>query len=190
MISNQRQYKITRRQLERLRQAVADFDMDAATQQLGSDVLATAELQALRSEEEVLLSEISEYEALRSGAITEFAVSSLDELPHMLIRARIAQHLSQRELAKRIGLKEQQIQRYEATEYSSASLRRLLEIAAALRLSVSQTAQPASRPESEVPPKSDELDWSKFPVREMYRRHWLRDSATRSMQRCGNQTHS
>jgi transcriptional regulator with XRE-family HTH domain len=49
-----------------------------------------------------------------------------------LIRARISAGLSQRELAARLGLKEQQIQRYEATNYETASLRRVLEIAAAL----------------------------------------------------------
>ena len=148
MISNERQYGITKRQLERLRQAVAEFDLKAAAEQIGSDRLATAALQALRSEEEVLLSQLSEYESLRSGAITDFAVSSLDELPRMLIRARIAQHLTQRQLAERVGVKEQQVQRYEATEYSSASLRRVLEIAAALKLSFRQTTQLVRGPSS------------------------------------------
>ncbi len=42
------------------------------------------------------------------------------------------QELSQRQLADRLGLKEQQIQRYEATQYASASLSRLREVAAEL----------------------------------------------------------
>ena len=94
MISNERQYRITKGQLERLRQAVAEFDLNATAERIGSDRLASAALQARRSEEEVLFSQLSEYECLRSGAITDFAVSSLDELPRMLIRARIAQHLT------------------------------------------------------------------------------------------------
>jgi HTH-type transcriptional regulator/antitoxin HigA len=65
---------------------------------------------------------------------------SLDELPNVLIRARIARGLSQRELADALGLKEQQIQRYEAEQYASAALRRLIDIANALNLSISEVA--------------------------------------------------
>ncbi len=36
--------------------------------------------------------------------------------------ARIARNLTQKELARKLGLKEQQIQRYEADRYSSISL--------------------------------------------------------------------
>ena len=50
------------------------------------------------------------------------------DLPSILIKARIAQGLSQKELADRIGLKEQQIQRYEATDYASANLARIKEV--------------------------------------------------------------
>src|SRR6266568_2484196 len=42
------------------------------------------------------------------------------------------------ELAERLGLKEQQIQRYEATEYASASFERLKEIIAALGIKVQE----------------------------------------------------
>ena len=44
--------------------------------------------------------------------------------------------LSQKELAKRLGIKEQQLQRYEATEYAPASLRRVIEVTKALGLKV------------------------------------------------------
>jgi transcriptional regulator with XRE-family HTH domain len=53
-------------------------------------------------------------------------------LPRTLIQARIAAGLSQKELARRLGLKEQQIQRYEATDYASAKLSRLRAVMHAL----------------------------------------------------------
>ena len=59
-------------------------------------------------------------------------LAAVDELPTVLIKARISQGLSQKDLAERIGLKEQQIQRYEATDYASASLSRIKEVANAL----------------------------------------------------------
>ena len=49
--------------------------------------------------------------------------------------------LSQKDLAEKLGLKEQQIQRYEATDYESASLSRLLEISDALGLKFTQKVE-------------------------------------------------
>jgi HTH-type transcriptional regulator/antitoxin HigA len=46
----------------------------------------------------------------------------LEELPKTLIQARSAAGLSQEDLAATLGLKPQQIQCYEATDYQSASL--------------------------------------------------------------------
>jgi len=173
MITNEREYRITRRQLAKLRQAIREFDPAAVEERVGSAALASAEVQALKSEEEALSGQLREYEALRSGAIRKLEASSLAELPRMLIQARIAQRLSQRELAELTGLKEQQIQRYEADEYRSASLRRLREIAEALKLQITEVAEIAPATLAIQTPKSVELEWDKFPVREMYRRGWF-----------------
>ena len=63
-------------------------------------------------------------------------MASFDELANGLIKARIAAGLSQRALAQRLNLKEQQIQRYEAERYATASYRRLCEVAHALGIQV------------------------------------------------------
>ena len=62
----------------------------------------------------------------------------IDDLPVGLIRARIALRLTQKQLAERVGLKEQQIQRYEETDYVSASFSRLQEIIKALGLDIEE----------------------------------------------------
>jgi HTH-type transcriptional regulator / antitoxin HigA len=49
--------------------------------------------------------------------------------------------LTQEDLAARLGLKPEQIQRYEATDYQTASLARLLEIARVLNLRVRERAE-------------------------------------------------
>ena len=54
MITNERQYRITKSQLNHLKQAVANFDLEEKTQQAGSEILAVAELEALKSEVGVL----------------------------------------------------------------------------------------------------------------------------------------
>ncbi|MFQ5652267.1 MAG: helix-turn-helix transcriptional regulator [bacterium] len=54
----------------------------------------------------------------------------------MLIQARIARGLTQKELAQKLGLKEQQIQRYEANDYAKASLARLNQIIDVLKVKI------------------------------------------------------
>jgi len=175
MITNERQYRITRKQLSKLSEIVRTFDVKAATKQSGSKALALAELDALKSEVEVLSSQLCEYENLKFGVVNVLTAKSLDELPRILVQARIARNLTQGQLAKLLNLKEQQIQRDESEMYASASLRRIAEVAEALQLSISEVAE-FKQASSEGPPaKLKEIDWSRFPVDEMYRRHWFED---------------
>ena len=78
---------------------------------------------------------------LRSGATTSFEADSLGDLSTLLVRARVARGSSQRQLAAELGIAEQQIQRYEANGYATASLARLCEIAKALGLHVRATGE-------------------------------------------------
>ena len=59
-------------------------------------------------------------------------LQKLEQLPDMLVEQRELLGLTQRQLAERLGMKEQQIQRYESSRYQAASLRRLIEVAQAL----------------------------------------------------------
>ncbi len=52
----------------------------------------------------------------------------------MLIKKRRLNGWTQEQLAEKLGIKEQQVQRYESTKYQSASLRRLIEIAKILEI--------------------------------------------------------
>jgi len=173
MITNERQYRITRAQLEKFRKAIDDFDIQAVIKQTKSKVLAKAELDALRSEYENLSMQLHEYEALKSGTVEILKASNLEELPKILIRARIAKGLSQRQLAEAIGLKEQQIQRYEAEEYASANLHRLVEVAHALGLSISEVAKLRAEPQRPLSVDENDLAWDRFPIKEMFRRKWF-----------------
>ncbi|MEA1927119.1 MAG: helix-turn-helix transcriptional regulator [Candidatus Auribacterota bacterium] len=137
MITNDRQYKISRTQLKKLDNAVEAFDMEESENRIKSPILAKAEVDALMSEVGNLESQVREYENLKSGLVTEFRADSMEELPTVLIKARIANGMSQRNLAEAIGIKEQQIQRYESDNYASASLHRLTEVADALSLNIS-----------------------------------------------------
>jgi transcriptional regulator with XRE-family HTH domain len=131
MIKNERQYRITKAQAEKFEQSLAQLmaspqaaDMHPIERQLHQD--------AVRSQLDELRMQLSQYEALRSGKESVLHVTSFIALPRTLIQARIAAGFSQKELAERLGLKEQQIQQYEATEYASASMSRVQEVIDAL----------------------------------------------------------
>jgi len=132
MISNERQYRITKGEAEKfsraLQEAVRRSDIDS--------LLQTLEHDALRSQLHDLEQELREYEMLRSGEESVLKLESFAELPRALIKARVASGLTQKDLADRLGLKEQQIQRYEATDYTAASVRRLKQVIEALGIRV------------------------------------------------------
>lgn len=131
MITNERQYKITRSEADRFRKAITELTQGP----MRADVhprLLQAEREAMESQLADLQAELAEYDRLKSADLSMISINSFDELADGLIQARIASGLSQRALADRLGLKEQQIQRYEAERYASASYQRLQEIASAL----------------------------------------------------------
>ena len=134
MIKNERQYRITKAQAARFRQALQTLH-DRPDDDL-HPVLRAAQEAAIRSQLADLEAEIADYDALTSGRPVRLELDSFAELPETLIRARIALGLTQRQLADRLGLKEQQIQRYEATNYASASLARVNQVIEALGIDV------------------------------------------------------
>src|SRR5688572_11270393 len=131
MIKNERQYRITKSQADQFERNLAEMRRAPADDTQPDPIIRQAMEDAMESQLSTLRRELGEYEALRSGEGTVLELTSLEELPRALIRARIASGLSQKQLAERLGLKEQQIQRYEATEYAAASLDRLREISQA-----------------------------------------------------------
>ena len=135
MITNDVQYRTAKAQVDRLQRLLAELDERPLAPDNG-ELRRKLEINAVESQVEELRSELDEYDALRSGEAAVGHLATLDDLSRLLVRARIAAGMSQRALAERMGLKEQQIQRYESSDYSSASLARLREVANALDFQV------------------------------------------------------
>lgn len=83
-----------------------------------------------------LREQVGAYENLHIGKSKELVLTAVEDLPQTLIRARIASGMTQEGLANRLGVKTQQVQRYEATEYESASFSRIRNVIEALGLSM------------------------------------------------------
>jgi DNA-binding Xre family transcriptional regulator len=133
MIANERQYRITNAAAREFEEALARLETVEAHR---PPDLRRVMREAMESQLDELREEIAEYEALRSGKVGVLELTSLAELPDALIRARIAVGLTQKKLAERLGLKEQQIQRYEATQYAGVSLDRIQAVAEALGVEI------------------------------------------------------
>lgn len=138
MITNEVQYRATKAHLERFEEAARNLE---AQLEATPSKLARLELDAVRAQAGDLRAELDEYERLRSGTVSSFEGSSLADLATLLVKARIARGWTQRRLAEALGVAEQQVQRYEATGYRSASLARICDVAAALDVQVTERAE-------------------------------------------------
>lgn len=143
MIKNEREYRITKAHLAGFEGGLIANDkrkfpanVDPGMKKLMHDAIA--------SEIDVLRAQVDHYERLRDGHITSREITSLHELPVALIEARIAARLSQRQLAERVGVAEQQVQRWEANEYSGVGLDRLQAVADALGVQIHGTSRYSS----------------------------------------------
>lgn len=132
MIKNERQYRITKTQVSRFQESLDSLQHRSNEAERVHPRIAQVQRDAVQSQLADLEHELREYESLKRGGFQLAELDHIAELPTLLIKARIAQGLSQRDLAERLGVKEQQIQRYEATDYVSASLGRIQEVASAL----------------------------------------------------------
>jgi transcriptional regulator with XRE-family HTH domain len=88
---------------------------------------------------------MDEYQSIRDGSQNRFRLDSLDDLSDALVKARIARGLTQRDLAERLGVTEQMVQRDEAGRYAYASLSRVADVADALGFAFRGCFEPAEQ---------------------------------------------
>lgn len=136
MIQNEHQYKVTQNKLKDLEQVLAELLQI-------KDALHHRQFSSRKNGLQIVIDslreEIEEYDALKQQQ-TPIKIASIQELPIALIRARIAMGMTQKELAEKMGVKEQQVQRDEANQYSSAGFQRIKAVAAALNINIQETS--------------------------------------------------
>ncbi len=133
MITNERQYQISKAQVAKFRAAIDAPDGKTRTLHPRAQ---KALREAAQSQLGDLLAGVAEYVQLRDGQLTAITAESIADLAPALIRARIMRKWTQKELADKLALAEQQVQRYEATQYKGVSVERLQAVADALKLRV------------------------------------------------------
>jgi HTH-type transcriptional regulator / antitoxin HipB len=137
VILNERQYRTSQKKLRDAEQRIRELTSGSGDLLVDDRRAAITSLTVFSAQ---VRKEIAEFEALRSGAMPVLPITDLRELPLTLIRARIAQQMTQAQLAERLGMKEQQLQRYEMSRYGGARLERLREIAETLGVRIEGSA--------------------------------------------------
>src|SRR5438128_1836121 len=125
MIRNEAEYQEASARLADERSRIADHRARLKKAGLGADEIKRV-IDPLESFHLQLKEEVESYERLKRGEFDE--LDNLRGLGHLLISLRIAQGISQRELAKRLNVHESQVSRDERNEYFGITPERAVKI--------------------------------------------------------------
>ena len=130
MIKNEKQYKITKKLLldwEENRRLLRTKHSEV------SEWIHKEQLHSVNEEIRQLKRQLKEYEEIKTGKRKLSDLELVETVPELLVKWRIACNLTQKQLAKQLGMHENQLQRYENTNYAGASLATVLQVAKVLR---------------------------------------------------------
>jgi HTH-type transcriptional regulator / antitoxin HipB len=114
MIQNEHQYKVTKGEIDKLQQVI-----DKLLEQPNIPPSQLAGMQnSFQTQIDRMQIEIQAYDDLKAGKV-EITMGAIEDLPKVLIQKRIGLGMTQKELAAKLGIKEQMIQMYEASGYES-----------------------------------------------------------------------
>jgi HTH-type transcriptional regulator / antitoxin HigA len=173
MITNEKQYKSAISAVRMLEDAIAQFDILKSIQSGVDPVIAKAQITSYELKLSDLVEQVKIFDKKRVGIDSNFPFSSISELGEHLIGCRVARGWTQRQLADVLGVKEQQVQRYERDRYATISLSRLSTVSEALGIKVSGLLEAGPNEGIVVNDFDDAIDPSLYPISEMNARGWL-----------------
>jgi ribosome-binding protein aMBF1 (putative translation factor) len=131
MIRNETEYQEASERLAQERQRLVEHKARLKTAGLTEEEIKRV-IDPFESFHLQLKEEVESYEKLKRGEFDE--LDNLRGLGHLLISIRIAQGLSQRDLAKRLNVHESQVSRDERNEYFGITLERAIRLLDALNV--------------------------------------------------------
>lgn len=173
MITNERQYKSTISAIRMLEDSIAQFDILKSIQSGVDPVIAKAQITSYESKLRDLVEQVKIFDKKRVGIDSNFPFSSIGELGEHLIGCRVARGWTQRQLADVLGVKEQQIQRYERDRYATISLSRLSTVSEALGIKVSGLLEAGPNEDGAASDFDEAIEPSLYPISEMNSRGWF-----------------
>ncbi len=149
MIRNEGEYQEAIRRIEEERQRLAGYVRDWTAKGYGADEIAALR-ESLESFHLQLVEEVESYERLKRGQFDEF--ENLSGMGQLFIGVRIARGMTQRQLAKKLGVDESMVSRDERNEYHGITIERAKKVLDALgvRLVTRVEVEPIPAPEQEA----------------------------------------
>lgn len=132
MIKNEKQYKISRKKLLTLQEEITHLQTPVHSLSPAKQLI----LASMIDMKALLEKDIAAYENLISHNISILTSRNIADLPNLIIEYKIASGMTQKEFSEKIGMKEQQLQRYEAEGFSSISFKNLLRIIETIGLDI------------------------------------------------------
>ena len=139
----------TDRQAREIEAEIADLDTALSSEQTLKAIVSGLPREvvegvrrSLATERRELSAALAAYEEAKRGHAAQLKKQADGDPGALLIAARIIRRLSQKDLARKLGLQEQQIQRYEAERYESISLARYRKVAHVLGVRLSGDIEP------------------------------------------------
>ncbi|HNG80445.1 MAG TPA: XRE family transcriptional regulator [Burkholderiaceae bacterium] len=172
LVSNERQARDLESELEKITQALS------SEQTLKSiiDGLPKVAIEGIRrslvTEKEELSGRLAAFRAALAGDAEPMRRQVGSDLGDLLIVARLALNWKQKDLARRIGLPEQAIQRWEAERYRNINLANFIKVARALSVDFSAEFQSSRVPKWFTPPDLEATEIQKI-LRHARKHGWL-----------------
>ena len=129
MIRNEKEYKIAAERLEDEKKRLTQQEAELAERGLDATEIKNL-IDPLKSFYLQLQEEVESYERLKRGQFEE--LENLRGLGHLLVSLRIAQDMTQKELAEKLGVDPTQISRDERNDYHGISIDRTVKVLDAL----------------------------------------------------------
>lgn len=134
MIKNKKQLGITNKEIRKFTEALELIKLNKSADI--HPLLIKAQIDSIQSQIDVMSNEVKTYTALEDGLVFNLS-HDITDLSLGIIEGRISAGLSHKDLADLLGLKEQQIQKYESENYLNTSYKKLLKIIEVLKIEVS-----------------------------------------------------
>lgn len=128
MISNEKQYNISRKRIEMVKARINEIQKDTRQDPLAIEM----SLASMKNHLSEVQEEVVQYERLKKRKKVTIKERPLSQLPQLITEFKIASGLTQKELSKKLGMKEQQLQRYEANRFKGISFDNLLQLISAM----------------------------------------------------------
>jgi HTH-type transcriptional regulator / antitoxin HigA len=137
IISTDRQARELEAEIEQISQALSSEQTLKSIIDGLPDLAIEGIRRSLATERRELLRKLEAYRHAQSGDIEPMKRDAGNDLGDLLIVARLAQNWKQKDLARKLGLQEQAIQRWESERYRSINLANYMKVARALSLDFS-----------------------------------------------------